>query len=80
MKAGYTEEKMILDKVTVYGMLVTPKSVTVNSKGAQFQYNSSVKVTGTTYSDLHMFIGQQATLPQKCSLCWILFLLVDIDS
>lgn len=44
MKAGYTEEKMILDKVTVYGMLVTPKSVTVNGKGAQFQYNSSVKV------------------------------------
>lgn len=44
MKAGYTGEKMILDKLTVYGMLVTPKSVTVNGKGAQFQYNSPVKV------------------------------------
>uniref|UniRef100_A0A8W8NZP5 Uncharacterized protein n=1 Tax=Magallana gigas TaxID=29159 RepID=A0A8W8NZP5_MAGGI len=43
MKAGYTGEKMTLDKLTVYGMLVTPKSVTVNGKGAQFQYNSPVK-------------------------------------
>lgn len=44
MKAGYTGEKMTLDKLIVYGMLVTPKSVTVNGKGAQFQYNSPVKV------------------------------------
>lgn len=43
MKAGYTREKMTLDKLTVYGMVVTPKSVTVNGKGAQFQYNSPVK-------------------------------------
>ena len=44
MKAGYTAERMLLDSLFVYGVEAAPKSVTVNSRAAQYQYSPQYKV------------------------------------
>lgn len=52
---GYTEEKMVLGAVQVYGVSLKPASVSVNGKSVAFNYTIDTQVMFISLQDVYLF-------------------------